>query len=1346
MRIKKISALKKLSFFMALLMALTLVPVGTALAAADPTIRLVELGNAKGGTKPLATASVTFKSTNNEEVRALASDGEGAFKLGGYYDFGNLTVVPQDANKLYYIDTSVYSIYNQNYNFVAVDTTNGVTAWVNNASQNSLPDPYELEFVRFTPGNWMVDLVVTDSAGEQVPLDEVADSLSLSLHINEYHDIDPSSYTVRVTSTGSAISLDIGKIIEDTVLGSATGSDGVYPIRSYNNISADLTLTDLAGNELTGHGNVSLFDYLRDYESGHTVGVQLNDVFQDPEKPLMKPHEFTIAYNALTGSYDIPLDVKTVTYQEDGSQDAQTINPNEYDEYYVPVLVSGTIVMTPQTPSEIYSRSGRSLVTAPSYSFRAARNDWSRLHSFYQITDETHPVTLTLLDDELNAIDLEGKTVTVKTAVGGVPTDNTEFTVSGNQIKINAGPLITAYMKDDVNQPVTFNVTVDGLSGAYTVYDGNLLEMYTSYSRGRIDLKGTDTPDPDAPTVTFTTQPQAVTDVEAGSIAGSLFAEAEASGTSTVYYEWYVNNEPSPEGSVYTGERGKTFTLPANLTPGTYYYYCKASASLSGVAGYAYSDAAVVNVTGPSLTYAISAAPASLDFGTVVLPGTPAEQTVTVTNAGTGIVTLNTPALSNRNFVLSRDLNTKTLPAGGSANFSVLPAGGLPAGSYTGAVTVSGSNSVKSIEIPLSFNVTDSVVIGDTAVSVLPKTAALEPGGAQNFTARVTVSGAPDETNGVAWELTGGASADTRLTEVTTGSALLVVGLDETNPFVYVTAKAANGSSDTAIVTVDTGEEPPPPTYRISAAPSHINFGKLTAGYAQPAAKEIAVTNTGTGNVSLNAPAVSDRFETAAAMTPTELAPNGTAAFSVRPKAGLAAGVHTGTVTVTGSDGVTASVSLTFEVTSGGTVVPPGPGENRPTPGGNRPIGSGRSGGGGGRPQPKPPANPVFGASNPKPTSAPATAARDAVTLPANGGAVSVEYTLSGGTVTVLLPNAKLTEIIENAEGDTVSFDLSGIEGAGIAELPRTAFGRFADGGLSVEILLPEGAVTFDEAAAASLAEARGRNISVSLDGADASALTDAQLEAVGEGDLIGVVTVLAGGNKIAGFEGEITVEVPYEGELPVEVYWLTDDGALEKVTGDYDEETGTVTFAAAPYSVYVIRPAGEGSAPEPQGGGAVDAPPSVAPQTPARESAAIESPALMYVNESSPADEFGVPPFISRYAGDGYNIGLLSLRAFTDAVGASRAWDDATKTVTITGTGANGVPVTLSLVSNGTEITVNGVTHDIADYAGAPNLRGLCAALNENGSVYLPLRAICNAFGITVTWDETTGSAALYR
>ena len=105
---------------------------------------------------------------------------------------------------------------------------------------------------------------------------------------------------------------------------------------------------------------------------------------------------------------------------------------------------------------------------------------------------------------------------------------------------------------------------------------------------------------------------------------------------------------------------------------------------------------------GVAPVYSITADQSELDFGTLTEGYTPASQTVTITNNGNQPLTLTQPA-STAHFEVS-NLSSFTLPANGTATFTVQPKAGLTAGTYSENIDVTASNNV-TLSIPASLTV-----------------------------------------------------------------------------------------------------------------------------------------------------------------------------------------------------------------------------------------------------------------------------------------------------------------------------------------------------------------------------------------------------------------------------------------------------------------------------------------------------------------------------------------------------------------------------------------------------------------------------------------------------------------
>ena len=113
-------------------------------------------------------------------------------------------------------------------------------------------------------------------------------------------------------------------------------------------------------------------------------------------------------------------------------------------------------------------------------------------------------------------------------------------------------------------------------------------------------------------------------------------------------------------------------------------------------------------------TYAISASPGTLDFGseTEGYADAPAAQIVTITNIGNQSVTVNLPTSATYTITAGTEFEsgTATLASDGTATFTVQPNTGLDVGSHDDTLNISGSNST-SASVKLSFEVLDTYTL-----------------------------------------------------------------------------------------------------------------------------------------------------------------------------------------------------------------------------------------------------------------------------------------------------------------------------------------------------------------------------------------------------------------------------------------------------------------------------------------------------------------------------------------------------------------------------------------------------------------------------------------------------------
>ena len=126
--------------------------------------------------------------------------------------------------------------------------------------------------------------------------------------------------------------------------------------------------------------------------------------------------------------------------------------------------------------------------------------------------------------------------------------------------------------------------------------------------------------------------------------------------------------------------------------------------------------------------------------------------------------------------------------------------------------------------------------------------------------------------------------------------------------------KAAQGSSFAGAIQTVTIAKGAAPTYTLSV--SAPEFESVRAGYEQPEAKPITITNTGNSTVTISSVSV-DSTAFIVAGSGGEVTPGGSlSTYTVRPSSGLRAGNYTATVTVTSAEGTSATAEVSFEVTA----------------------------------------------------------------------------------------------------------------------------------------------------------------------------------------------------------------------------------------------------------------------------------------------------------------------------------------------------------------------------------------------------------------------------------------------
>ena len=257
---------------------------------------------------------------------------------------------------------------------------------------------------------------------------------------------------------------------------------------------------------------------------------------------------------------------------------------------------------------------------------------------------------------------------------GGIIWDGKEGTVYGDvtlqeDLKIGEGESLTLDDGASLNAG-NYNVIVDG--GTLDENLANSLGNSVKY----------------APTIT-------TTDLPNGTVDTAYSQTLTADGTAPI--TWSVTGGDLPDGLSLNESTGEISGTPTAETAEKDFTFTVTATNDAG------SDDKKFTLTiGVAPVYSITADPSKLDFGTLTEGYTPASQMVTITNNGNQELTLTQPA-STGHFEVG-NLSTLTLPANGTATFTVQPKAGLTAGTYSENIGVTASNNV-TLSIPASLTV-----------------------------------------------------------------------------------------------------------------------------------------------------------------------------------------------------------------------------------------------------------------------------------------------------------------------------------------------------------------------------------------------------------------------------------------------------------------------------------------------------------------------------------------------------------------------------------------------------------------------------------------------------------------
>ena len=260
------------------------------------------------------------------------------------------------------------------------------------------------------------------------------------------------------------------------------------------------------------------------------------------------------------------------------------------------------------------------------------------------------------------------------------------------------------------------------------------------------------------------------------------------------------------------------------------------------------------------------------------------------------------------------NVTSGTLPAGLTLDTNTGTISGTPTTANTYSFTVTATNASGSdskeytIQIAAKSDTTPPTLTAGTVNRSSDKdaTVTFNSNEAGTYFYNVVDSGASeptDITSGTSYNLNSDTNTIT-LTDLTAGAK-----------DIYIVAKDnANNESTALTMGIPAYVEP---VYSISADTTPLDFGSVYTGYIQPAAQTVTITNTGNQQVTVTLPTANDFIITAGTgftNGSAAIEPDGTATFTVQPKAGLAVGTYSENITVSGSEGATVTIPASFTV------------------------------------------------------------------------------------------------------------------------------------------------------------------------------------------------------------------------------------------------------------------------------------------------------------------------------------------------------------------------------------------------------------------------------------------------
>jgi hypothetical protein len=390
---------------------------------------------------------------------------------------------------------------------------------------------------------------------------------------------------------------------------------------------------------------------------------------------------------------------------------------------------------------------------------------------------------------------------------------------------------------------------------------------------------------------------------------------ATATEGATLTYQWYSNTSASSTGgTAISGAAAASYTLPADLKAGTYYYFCevgakdatpKRTSAVTVTVSVAIPPIVVINPSEKTQTaYADEAVAGSVTF--------------TATEAWTATVEETTRAPGVPWLRLMLGGSEKYSGAAGTFTLIIELDKNFTGESRSAAITLSTGGAKETVSVTQEGKTEngdapeppapDYIAVDD--ITGVPSAATV--GTALTLTGTVAPSNATNKT--ITWSVKSAGGTGATITGSTFNATIAgMAAITATIAGGGATAGASYTKDFTITVTSPVTPPPPPPSYSISVLPLNTPFLELEGYSTLPEAQTVTIKNTGSGAVTGLTLSTPTKF-TVGALSATEIAPGASATFTVQPKTGLIRGTHIEQITISGSNGISKTINAQFTV------------------------------------------------------------------------------------------------------------------------------------------------------------------------------------------------------------------------------------------------------------------------------------------------------------------------------------------------------------------------------------------------------------------------------------------------